>query len=121
MIFDKIIGMMPVLLDGTVDVIKIFFWTVIDVYKRQFTHLRTHSVRNIRIGLKAGLTDGRSDDRNRRFPACAERHHFLDRLTRDFLRCTAPARMTDRTHCGGRIVEQCYHTVRVKDVYKRQL
>ena len=29
MIFDKIIGMMPVLFNGTVDVIKIFFWTVI--------------------------------------------------------------------------------------------
>ncbi|MDY2969062.1 MAG: amino acid ABC transporter permease [Butyricicoccus pullicaecorum] len=28
-LIDKIIGMMPVLLDGTVDVIKIFFWTVI--------------------------------------------------------------------------------------------
>lgn len=29
MILDKVLGMMPVLLDGTVDVIKIFFWTVI--------------------------------------------------------------------------------------------
>ena len=56
MIFDKITGMMPVLLDGTVDVIKIFFWTVILSVPLGFL---VALGRNLRLGFRIGRFDVR--------------------------------------------------------------
>ena len=56
MIFDKIIGMMPVLLDGTVDVIKIFFWTVILSVPLGFL---VALGRNLHLGFRIGRFDVR--------------------------------------------------------------
>ena len=56
MIFDKIAGMMPVLLDGTVDVIKIFFWTVILSVPLGFL---VALGRNLHLGFRIGRFDVR--------------------------------------------------------------
>ena len=55
-LIDKIIGMMPVLLDGTVDVIKIFFWTVILSVPLGFL---VALGRNLRLGFRIGRFDVR--------------------------------------------------------------
>lgn len=55
-LINKIISMMPVLLDGTVDVIKIFFWTVILSVPLGFL---VALGRNLRLGFRIGRFDVR--------------------------------------------------------------
>lgn len=55
-LINKIISMMPVLLDGTVDVIKIFFWTVILSVPLGFL---VALGRNLHLGFRIGRFDVR--------------------------------------------------------------